>query len=354
MPANPPRQNHAFWEPSARWSVPLFRLGSVRFAFSYLVFVTTALIIAGTVVRTLNGTSGDLVAAVAMGGMLWMTGWAIQVIAYTTVTAWIGWPTRVVIIGLFGIQLVPRRWPPSALISVGLATCTALLVPVSICWLIGSRVELEPALTSRNSFWIAPSVGATSLDSIWLSAAWLMFVQAVVQLYPLSHTIGRHLLAAAVVALRPERRRDEQLRSFRRILLFVALATMVGSIGLLIDGQFPAWAVGAFVGIAVWISSESREVPALIDGLNDWHRELPTNALQRSVGQWMRDRERQRRARKALRRERDEAADADRLDEVLTRLHQRGADALNREDRKLLRRISERVRRQRDAEDSTG
>jgi len=354
MPATEPRRNHAFWQPVDQWAVPLYRGGAVRISLSYLVFVVAAIIIGAILIRSFDRANGEVIVAMSIGASLWIGGWILQGVTFGAVSGWVGWPVRDVTIGLFGVQFLPRRLPPSALASIALATLTVLLASSSLCWLIGSRVEMGPALNTRDSLWVTPSLGGGDYDTTWLSAAWLLFVQSLCQVYPLSHSIGRNLLAAAVGQWLRARRFDDQLRNLRRMLLFVALGTMLVSIGLLINGQFPGWLVCAVVATALWISSEGRDVPALIQGLNNYQRDREATELQKPVGQWFVELERQRRARRALRRERDEAADADRLDEVLSRLHQGGADSLSREDRKLLRRISQRVRQQRDADDSSG
>ncbi|MFG0262612.1 MAG: hypothetical protein ACF788_09505, partial [Novipirellula sp. JB048] len=54
-----------------------------------------------------------------------------------------------------------------------------------------------------------------------------------------------------------------------------------------------------------------------------------------------------RRARRAMQRERSEAIDAARLDEILQRLHEGGAHSLSSEDRMTLKRVSEALKKHR-------
>jgi hypothetical protein len=51
-----------------------------------------------------------------------------------------------------------------------------------------------------------------------------------------------------------------------------------------------------------------------------------------------------------MERERNEATDAARLDEILNRVHCDGIDSLSREDRESLDRVSENLRKQRQTE----
>ena len=57
----------------------------------------------------------------------------------------------------------------------------------------------------------------------------------------------------------------------------------------------------------------------------------------------------QRRIQKAFDKERGEAADASRLDDVLNRLHRDGLHSLNEDDKSLLQRVSENLRSEREA-----
>jgi hypothetical protein len=54
-----------------------------------------------------------------------------------------------------------------------------------------------------------------------------------------------------------------------------------------------------------------------------------------------------------MKRERGEAADAQRLDEILYRLHHDGVQSLSVEDRRILDRVSENLRRERGNQEST-
>jgi hypothetical protein len=54
-----------------------------------------------------------------------------------------------------------------------------------------------------------------------------------------------------------------------------------------------------------------------------------------------------------MKRERGEAADAQRLDEILHRLHHDGVQSLSVEDRRILDRVSENLRRERGNQEST-
>jgi hypothetical protein len=60
-------------------------------------------------------------------------------------------------------------------------------------------------------------------------------------------------------------------------------------------------------------------------------------------------RRQQQRLKEALEREHTEAVDASRLDDILRRLHSDGIDSLPEEDRKILERVSQNLRRERES-----
>ena len=64
----------------------------------------------------------------------------------------------------------------------------------------------------------------------------------------------------------------------------------------------------------------------------------------------IRARQDQKRLRKTLQQERNEAVEASRLDEILNQLHRDGIESLATEDRKILERVSKNLRQRRQAE----
>lgn len=354
MPSPTPSRRREQGAPGDRGGLPLIRVFGVRVTLAYSVVIVASIILGVTGSRSLNDRTGEAVLAAGLGLLLWILGWVVQMIVYGAVSNLVGWPAQRIRLGLFGIESVPKAWTASSAATVVLATLTALFAIASMCWLVGSEFELQQSISARDTFWGAPSLGAGAYDSHWLSAAWLFFVQALCQLYPLNHSLGRTLLAAGIVGWFRPGSIDLQIQTLRRLLLLVAWMTVLVAGALFLDGRFPQWLVTLVIGIVLWISSPTSAVASLIGGMNHDHRDGPAGDLHTPVSQWLRDRDRQRRIRRALKQEHGEAMDHDALDEVLGRLHQGGIESLSKEDRKLLRRVSQQVRQRRDAGPGAG
>jgi hypothetical protein len=123
------------------------------------------------------------------------------------------------------------------------------------------------------------------------------------------------------------------------------------------------WPLILLLGILLWLSSRASDVTAILAGFQSrgedpytapelridqaqTSRPGPVSSIRRSL----RTRHDRRRVILAMKRERNEATDAARLDEILNRVHCDGIDSLSREDRAILDRVSETLRKQRQTE----
>ena len=219
-----------------------------------------------------------------------------------------------------------------------------------------------------------------------------MFVlQAIWQLLPLPQSLGRvgwsvvlGWLTPALPSSEPARRdslppwalldpaerRDatigpDALRSTRRVrwwILGFAFSTLVvGALAIRLAGLTTASGVEPFpvfagvVLLSMWLFASSRnedlfaialtlsengEIGRLADTLH------PVAAW-RKMCELKSQRERTTRLKAAVAAEHSEANDAARVDDILQRLHEQGQESLSREERALLQRVSEAIRRQR-------
>ena len=207
---------------------------------------------------------------------------------------------------------------------------------------------------------------------MWRSAAWLCWVQAVFQLYPLPKTMGRQIFGslASICA----RRLDfaVQVSIFRRCLTAVALLTL--ALAMLVmswDGEFALarqWPLLLLLGLLLWASSHSADVSDMLladqesresvadedrlgeSGMEDDAGNVPRGGILRRIFGSIQNRKDRKRLQRTLAQERREAVDAQRLDDILTQLHRDGVDSLSDEDRKILDRVSENLRKERQSD----
>jgi Zn-dependent protease len=138
------------------------------------------------------------------------------------------------------------------------------------------------------------------------------------------------------------------------IVLIVA-AVLVGPGDL--RGPFPAWFPLSLLGLVALFAKElePRGRPAATTGLSQAKADLPAEEIpplalgepdsidweDGPFAQWLEEK----RAFERARRKEAEQNDEQRTDEILARLHEHGAAALSAEDRKVLERVSDRLRR---------
>jgi hypothetical protein len=242
-----------------------------------------------------------------------------------------------------------------------------------MCLWFGAGLGMPAFFPTANGTWTAPSIGFANHDSMWRSAAWLFWAQAVFQMYPLPRAMGRPIVAAlAAIFARPSQP-QVQVTLFRRCLDAIALLTLLAAIGLMSlseRGSYWKWPLLMLLGLLLWRSSRARDGADFMEGFlsppTAPPRDNQLTARQRvghapehrggvhtSLGQAIRVRRDRKRAKQALEQEHREAVDAKRLVEILMRLHRDGMESLDKADRQILDRVSERLRQRREVESTS-
>ncbi|MGE0757380.1 MAG: site-2 protease family protein [Pirellulaceae bacterium] len=245
------------------------------------------------------------------------------------------------------------------------------LVNLSMCLISGIYVA---AFT--GSEWmglmhpLAPAnlLGATSIGWVLQTAKlvfWVNWVLVLVNLLPAVPFDGGRALRSALVASRAE-------MTPRRAAAVVALIAKLTSLGLLIAAALwwndssprlvPIWFPLTLLALFLYFSARQEEDRAeeaesdddmfgydFSQGYTSLERSEPSGT--ESIGPFRRWMEERRLAREQ-RQKQIEADEERRVDEILSRLHERGIDSLSAEDRSLLKRVSQRLRqRQASGED---
>jgi hypothetical protein len=218
-----------------------------------------------------------------------------------------------------------------------------------------------------QSIWSIPSLGFADHDSIWMSAACLCWLQAVFQLYPLPRTLGRQIIGALIAMTSPGLEVAGRASRFRHCLVAGALFMMGLTLALMTKVISPLgihWMVPFALALILWISSRGADVELTMEGyrlaaasyghtpstqdemdqsLGDQTESSLWSALHRRYGRW-----RTLQRLKTIRaREQGEAVDERRLDEILSRLQRDGMNSLSSEDRRVLNRVSDSLRKRR-------
>ena len=240
------------------------------------------------------------------------------------------------------------------------------------------------AFQSGWSWAVMPSLGASTIDQLPAAAAWLWCLQAVWQTLPIPGSLGRVGWSAVVHVVSGEASGSRIMRvlvnaSAAAMLLSALVAMRSGQPGVSappsadpvgVDAAPAAssWTTAfAIAALSGWMFASSRggDLSALQKRLN---RTGPVAQAPLPLGRWVaafrwrswwtrcqdwrRDRQRRKRLLAAMIRERDEARDVQRAEEVLQKLHVEGMPSLSRQERELLQRVSEAVRRQRASTDA--
>jgi hypothetical protein len=341
------RPASGFLEPSDPWSLPVFRLGTLPISFSYLIFVAAAILFGATLTEAVAQSGVNAVQATALATLFWVSGWVAQACSLALVAHLLGSPLNRLSIGLFGVKAYPKQWSPATALAASLAAVAALISLASLYrWMDGGGVA-PLASFEPQSIWTAPSIGESEHDSPWLAGGWICFAQAIFQLLPLGHTLGRQISGSCIALLTRGAGIDFQIRVFRSSLLALALIMVGVSVRLYIANNFPGWLIVLGLGLAVWASTKATDLVDIFLGFDQHEHQHPRAGVRENLWQLIKSSRGRRRTRLALQRERGEAIDANRLDQVLSQLHARGAQSLSREDRQLLQRVSERIRQQR-------
>ncbi len=403
MPIEPPRSIPPQSPPitsdqTPLWAVPIARIGGIRFNVSYGVFAAAGVVLAAVMLTKDRPGNSDLPIATLVGIGGWGLGWIAQVLTYTLAVWACGLPIRVLTIGLLGIETAPRVWSAARTLIVSLSTLLSLLIVAMGLSLMGGYftgngidwpepsmaappldlrvLDLQPPGNPTSAYALAPP--RWRQDSIWSFAAWLCCFQAICQTFPLPRTLGRQMLAATIAICGHRLDLPSKTRLNRRCLIMLAIAMLGLAMAMLSQnsaGEFPRWIIAFALGVLIWSSSRHVDILRTMGGFDlaldsaSIASSNPSsfNSVSRSSGSRRaatrlsvvsRARERFHRKRKlkrlreVMQQERTEAVDAARLDDILHQLHREGAESLSVEDRKILTRVSEQIRKNRSSGDS--
>lgn len=350
--------------PSDGWTMPLGRIGGIRLYVSYSVFVAMAVLLGLVAMAQGRAGNGDLPLLTIICVGIWMTGWLLQLAVYYVMHSLSIARSQTLVVGLLGVEAgaplqLRTPWTASATLVVTLCTLAALFA-------VGAGGFFFHMATQTND-WFNTSTwrdeltrtgfGFNGIEHLALTASWLFWVQASCQLYPLPKHLGRAAGAASVAAFASDADIRLQLRLLRRFMQIVAIATLVAALATIVAGSPPLMTRIILVVIAVylWVSTNH-------DDLGDWLAAIavaknePLTVASDSESNastridWMeslRMRKKRKLARAALHRERSEASDLSRLDQVLEQVSQQGIESLKREDRELLKRVSSQLQQER-------
>lgn len=360
----PPRHQHAMDDNTAKWAVPIGRVAGIRVSFSYTVFFAAAVLVAAALSLAARPGNSDLPKSFLWGALFWVSGWLAQAITFSVSAHHSGSPLKHLNIGLIGVETMAGFASAVRAISISIATVSSLLMLGSFYRLVEGGFQLPSLASPTTPIWTAPSIGFRESDAIWRSAAWLCWVQAVLQLYPLPATMGRQLVGGLVAICGRRVGMDSQIQIFRRCVGLLALLTMGVAIWLMMSETTqlaPKWPLVVVLALLLWVSGNGNDVVKILNGFDRGPQatpdETPATVDQGSrvgvietAGRSWKEWRRNRKLRKVLRQEHDEACDAARVDEILNRLHREGAASLSTEDRKILDRVSESLRKQRESE----
>ncbi|QEF98393.1 hypothetical protein Mal15_24450 [Stieleria maiorica] len=371
-------------QPADNWSMPLGAIAGIRLYISYSVFIALAVLTG--LVAMVQGREGnsDLPLVTLTAVTIWFFGWGVQLLVHLCLHYWTDAKSESITIGVLGVEAANplyRRYPWTAVANL-MAACfslTALVIFGAACLAVHMLTRTDGYADA--TLWLrelaTPGLGLDAVANCYLTAAWLFWIQAACQAYPLPKNLGRGALASVVVLLAADADDSLQLRLLRRLLQFVSLITVVIAMATLIadgDVNLPRWPILLLLAVALWVSTRKSD---LHDWITSVHiagadpisahfdvTELRESDLDAPVTRpsgvkpkrtpWIsemidsvRMRQKRKRVRAAMRREHEEASDAARLDQVLQIVSEHGTEGLSAEDRALLMRVSKNLQRHR-------
>jgi len=286
----------------------------------------------------------------------WCSGWLVQLLAYGAVSWASGHRLGGITVGVLGVETVPQRWKPRVVFLAGLAALVSCVFLGCFYRLVDEGFRGSVIEASTDPIWQLPSIGLGQVESVWRTASWLCFVQAVGQMCPLPRTLGRQLLAACVAVFGNRLGHAGQVKTLRLVIDTLAFCTLGLAIWLMNTGQDIAgagWSLLMGLAVLLWLSSRWSDTSQMLEGLEAGSMD-PESPVGDSIKDKVVNRVRRwrgiRRVRHAHRVEQGEAVDAQRVDEILNRLHREGIESLNEDDRRLLEKVSANLRKQRLAE----
>lgn len=257
---------------------------------------------------------------------------------------------------------LPSPATPEAALTVSLA---GLGVNVVVCALSAMVLVLAGDHTIREMLIPLDSKLLLEQSSQLITVRWLFcmnYCLVLMNLIPAAPFDGSRILKA-LLHLGAPHLSDEAIRDTVTVTgRLVGLLLIVVAIGLGHGdsrGLFPAWFPLTALGVVALFATEARlplatrkSVPTpasddLVEEPADDSGILSSDSVDWEDGpfaQWLEEKREVERARRAESKQ-GELADEHRADEILARLHERGSQALTAEDRQVLQRVSDRLRR---------
>jgi hypothetical protein len=261
------------------------------------------------------------------------------------------------------------------LLALGLGVLVCLLIDMATTpGVIAQTGAIAEKTLSVSNARTEQNAAVAAVARPWIAAGWILCLQGFWQLLPVPQSLGRVGWSTAIglFAQHPDPGATERVqaqyavRIVRWWLVACAAATLVlGTLAIHTSGistQPGGRALPAFAGIALlalWLFLSTRNEDLFASQLTLAGNQ-ETGVLKSRMGirtvlhRWQtarRQREQTERLRAVAQRERAEANDAARADEILQRLHAEGPAALTNDERAILSRVSEAIRRQRARED---
>ncbi len=335
----------------ARGALTVASIGPISLSLSYSVPIGLVIVIIAVALGAFApGTTTDWVPSAAAATGFWITGWLIQGVTYFGLAHGPGRSPTVIRVGILGVELSPRVWSARRALSVGFAIVMSILsLGMFYRWVEGDFRIPQWTLSEPLNL-TPPGLGFKSHESVWATAAWLCWVQAVFQMIPFPRTSGRQMVASCVVLMSGSLPEPMQCRLFRRMIVVLSIVLMALTFPMMASDDPRSsfkWPWVLLAGVLLCASSRGRDIAPLIRGMQpadsgsspSWSARFREFRLQRRG---------RKKLQRAIQREHDEAADVGRLDDILNRLHRDGVESLSKDDRRILDRVSENLRRQRD------
>lgn len=354
-----------------RSPLPIGRWADTQISLGWsLPVMLVAIVVAGWSLRSRPGNadlpvlSGILASAIVVGSF-WQ-----GVVRLMTIRLLEGQPTDLTIraFGSWGRTAELGGWkrllagclPPLA--SFVLAAWLAVMPPRHEGWAGFALVPLE--LT-----------GDFDAVSVVTATVWVLFLQAIAQCLPLPGCHGREAIAGLVETIGERWQARSRRRAAMWLVGMIAIALLGGCLWFLSvedpGNGVPRWPFFALLSGACWATRRLDEFSleethrtrsqwfsskdGLYSSLQAGHGAGPTREAEpetgrpvtpwRHPGMWYQQRRTTRRLQAAHQRELKEAIDAARLDEILERLHAGGLEALSADEKAVLRRVSDRLRK---------
>ncbi|OYP31123.1 hypothetical protein [Rhodopirellula sp. MGV] len=391
------------YPPPENWSIPVGRIAGIAIYVSYSVFI--ALAIVAVLVATIQNRQGqaDLPVVASTTVAVWATGWLVQLIVFLGFQSTTFAHSDSLTIGLLGAEVgfpLSRRrcWTAATNVLVA-GTCLAALTVLGVgclaMHLSAKSLDLG-TLANWTQTLSTPGFGFGTVENIYLAATWMFWFQAFCQAFPMPRNLGRGGLISLMALFAAEADEEFKRKLARRMIQLLSLVLMLIALSILLvepTQQVPRWPAIVLLSLLLWQSAGRSDVVAwirsvefakidqsesaalLLDypasgsgsfaatrshgsnltgspGLAGSQRAKSPGLVKRATDSFLLYQKRKR-ARLALQRERSEAFDISRLDEVLQIVSEKGKAALSSEDLALLERVSEMLRKNRQSAEAT-